>query len=232
MSGVKMKCKIVTFQEVHEMVRRVSEQVKASGFKPDAVVGLARGGWLPARLMCDFLGLTDLVSLKVEHWIETGRTKDEATIRYPLTADFKGRRVLVVDDITDTGKSLIASTEYLKRYNHPEELRIATMQYIPTSKFKPDYYAEEVRVWTWFIYPWNWIEDTSTLIVRLMSQRMDQTWGLEEVDEGLQGNFEVKWSKKMLRYILRVMGERGQVDVLKRPDGLAYRIREAKVVKL
>lgn len=227
-----MKCRIVTFQEVHDMVRKVSEQVKASGYRPDTIVGLARGGWLPARLMCDFLGLTDLVSLKVEHWIETGRTKDEATIKYPLTADFRGKRILVVDDITDTGKSLIASTEYLKRHNRPEELRVATMQYIPTSKFKPNYYAEEVRVWTWFIYPWNWIEDTSTLLVRLMSQRKDHTWSLEEVSRGLHENFEIKWSKRMLRYILGVMGERGQVDILKSPEGLVYRIREAKVVQL
>jgi len=128
-----MKCKIVSFEEVHDMVRRVSEKVKASGYRPDTIVGLARGGWFPARLMCDFLGMTDLVSLKVEHWVETGKTKDEATIRYPLVADFSDRKILVVDDITDTGKSLIVSTEHLRRLN-PEEMRIAVMQYIPESK--------------------------------------------------------------------------------------------------
>lgn len=231
MSGLRMKCKIVTFEEVHDMVRCVSEKVKESGYRPDTIVGLARGGWLPARLMCDFLGMTDLVSLKVEHWIETGKTKDEATIRYPLVADFSGRKILVVDDITDTGKSLIVSAEHLRRLN-PEEMRIAVMQYIPESKFRPDYFAEVVKVWTWFIYPWNWIEDTSTLIVRLLGTEKDRVWGVDEISNGLKECFEIEWGREMLDYILKVMLERGQVEGLRGPRGTSYRFKGEAVVKL
>lgn len=230
MSGLRMKCKIVTFEEVHDMVRRVSEKVKASGYRPDTIVGLARGGWLPARLMCDFLGMTDLVSLKVEHWVETGKTKDEATIRYPLVANFRGRKILVVDDITDTGKSLIVSTEHLRRLN-PEEVRVAVMQYIPESKFRPDYFAEMVKVWTWFIYPWNWIEDTSTLIVRLLGTEKDQAWGVDDISNGLKESFEIEWDREMLEYILKVMLERGQVEGLSGPRGASYRLKSGAVVK-
>ena len=97
---VKMKCKIVTFKEVHEMTRATADQVKASGYVPTTVVGLARGGWIPARLMCDFIGITDLISLKVEHWVETGRTKDEATIKYPLTINLSGKQNGQVDSLT------------------------------------------------------------------------------------------------------------------------------------
>jgi len=230
MPGLRMKCKIVTFDEVHDMVRRVSEMVKASGFRPDTIVGLARGGWLPARLMCDFLGVTDLVSLKVEHWIETGKTKDEATIRYPLVADLRGRRILVVDDITDTGKSLVTSTDHLSKLN-PEEMRVAVMQYIPESEFRPDYFAEVVKVWTWFIYPWNWIEDTSTLIVRLLDTEKDRIWGVDEISGGLMESFEIEWDKKMLEYILKVMLERGQVERFSGPKGVSYRFKSGAVVK-
>ena len=92
----KMKCKIVTFNEVYSMVKEISEQVKATEFKTTTIIGLARGGWIPARLICDFLGITDLISLKVEHWLQTGKTKDEATIRYPLTADLKGKKLLII----------------------------------------------------------------------------------------------------------------------------------------
>ena len=67
--SIKMKCKIVSFEDVHEKIREVAEQVKASQYEVTTIVGLARGGWIPARLMCDFLGITDLVSLKVEHWL-------------------------------------------------------------------------------------------------------------------------------------------------------------------
>lgn len=226
-----MKCKIVTFKEIHDMVKYVAEQVKSSGFKPTTIVGLARGGAIPARLMCDFLGITDLISLKVEHWIETGKTKDEATIKYPLKADLSKKRILILDDITDTGKSLIVSTDYLAKMK-PLGMKVATLQYISESKFKPDYFAEEVKIWTWFIYPWNWIEDTSTLIVRLMSAAKERKWKLNEVKRGLLDNFEINWDEKMLEYILHVMVERNQVKYFSEPSGITYKIREEKVIKL
>jgi hypoxanthine phosphoribosyltransferase len=222
-----MKCKIVTFKEVHYLVEEVASKVKESGYKPTTIVGLARGGWVPARLMCDFLGVTDLISLKVEHWLETGRTKDEATIRYPLTADLRGKKLLVVDDITDTGKSLLVSTDYLKKFN-PEEMKTATMQYIPTSKFRPDYYGEEVKVWTWFIYPWNWIEDTSTLIVRLLNAQPEKIWTQTAIKRGLRELFEIDWNRKMLGCILSAMVERNQLEKIKR----GYMLKEARVVHL
>lgn len=226
-----MKCKIVTFEEIHDMVKYVAEQVKSSGFKPTTIVGLARGGAIPARLMCDFLGITDLISLKVEHWIETGKTKDEATIKYPLKADLSKKRILILDDITDTGKSLIVSTDYLAKMK-PLRMKVATLQYIPESKFKPDYFAEEVKIWTWFIYPWNWIEDTSTLIVRLMSAAKERKWKLNEVKRGLLDSFEINWDEKMLEYILHVMVERNQVKYFSETSGITYKIREEKVIKL
>ncbi|MEM2922316.1 MAG: phosphoribosyltransferase [Candidatus Bathyarchaeia archaeon] len=223
----KMKCKIVTHEEVYSMVRALAEKVKASSYRPATIVGLARGGWVPARLMCDFLGVTDLLSLKVEHWLETGKTGDEAKIKYPLMANLRGKHLLVVDDITDTGKSLIASTDYLKKFA-PKELRTATMQYIPTSAFKPDYYVEEVRVWTWFIYPWNWIEDTTTLIVRLMSAKKEEVWTSKAISTGLEDLFEIRWNQKMMNYMLRTMVHRGQIG---RVRG-GYKLKEVKVVHM
>jgi hypoxanthine phosphoribosyltransferase len=228
--SVEMKCKIVTFDEVHALVRQLSEQVKASGFCPTTVVGLARGGWVPARLVCDFLGITDLVSLKVEHWLETGRTKDEATIRYPLELDFSEKRILVVDDITDTGKSLIETTRYLGRL-HPLEMKTATLQFIPQSQFKPDYYVEEVQDWTWFIYPWNWIEDTTTLIVRLMTTEKDQGWSLNAIEEGLSRLFQIEWDADFLKHVVAIMVERGQVFPVEGAPP-TYRIVNERVVTL
>ena len=225
--STKMKCKIVTYEEVHDMVRNLSDKAKKAGCKPTTIVGLARGGWVPARLMCDCLGITDLISLKVEHWLETGKTKDEATIRYPLMADLRGKRLLVVDDIADTGKSLIASTNYLRKFA-PGDIKTATMQYMPTSAFKPDYCAEEVKVWTWFIYPWNWIEDTTTMIVRLLETRKEQVWNPADISAGLQEFFEIHWNQRMMSYMLRIMDERGQIG---RTKG-GYRLKETKVVRL
>jgi hypoxanthine phosphoribosyltransferase len=106
------------------------------------------------------------------------------------------------------------------------------MQYIPQSKFKPDYFAEEVKVWTWFIYPWNWIEDTSTLIVRLLKTDKEKNWGLGEITNGLLDNFEIQWNREMLKYILKIMVERTQVESHGKGKDATYKIREEKVIKL
>jgi hypoxanthine phosphoribosyltransferase len=117
----------------------------------------------------------------------------------------KEKKLLIVDDITDTGKSLITSLEYLKKFN-ARDLRVAAMQYIPESKFKPDYFAEEIKVWTWFIYPWNWIEDTSTLIVRLMAAKKEKYWTLADIQKGLKNQFEIEWNGNMLKRIFKCTG--------------------------
>jgi hypoxanthine phosphoribosyltransferase len=227
----KMKCKIVSFEEVYEMAKLLSEKVKSSNYEPTTVVGLARGGWIPARLMCDFLGITDLISLKVEHWLETGKTKDEATIKYPITSSMTEKKILIIDDITDTGKSIITSIEYLKKLD-PEEIRIGVMQYIPQSECKPDYYGEKVTEWTWFIYPWNLIEDISTLIVRLMSDEEEKSWNINTIASMFQEYYSIKVSKKMLKFVIKSMHERRQIKIEKTSKTLRYKLKKKSVIRL
>ncbi|MDP7207114.1 MAG: phosphoribosyltransferase, partial [Candidatus Bathyarchaeota archaeon] len=50
------------------LAEKTARKVVDSGYKPDIIVGLARGGWVLSRVLCDYLGVKDLVSLKVEHW--------------------------------------------------------------------------------------------------------------------------------------------------------------------
>jgi len=226
-----MKCKILSFSEIYEMMRHLSEKIKSSDYSPTTIIGLARGGWIPARLLCDFLGITDLISLKVEHWLETGKTKNEATIKYPITSDMNEKNILIVDDITDTGKSLIAASQYIKTLN-PRKIKTAVMQYILKSECKPDYFSEKVTDWYWFIYPWNWIEDTSTLIVRLLSDYEDKKYNLKEINIGLKNLFGISWNTNELKYILNLMSERNQLELIKSSGKIKYKFKTKKVIKL
>jgi hypothetical protein len=150
--------------------------------------------------------------------------QDEATVKYPLMADLSGKKILVVDDIADTGKSLITAIKHLKEHNRPKKLKTATMQYMSESKFKPDYYSEEVTVWTWFIYPWNWIEDTSTLIIKMMTKNEDEKekWDLMKIIETLKKKFDIQWNEQMLSNILKNMLDRGQIGIMDELTGRIY----------
>lgn len=129
------------------------------------MVGLARGGWVLSRVLCDFLEIKDLVSLKVEHWGVTATPDGTAQIKYPFEIDLTGKKVIVVDDITDTGQSMKVATDYIKTMN-PEEIKTATLMHIEGSEFIPDYYGDKVQ-WKWYIFPWNYTEDMCNIVPKL-----------------------------------------------------------------
>lgn len=168
----KIPVKLVTWNEVVDWSKKLARKIVDSGYQPDVIIGIARGGVTPARLLCDYLGVMDLLTIKVEHWVETAGHLEDAIVKYPFTANLEKKKVLLVDDICDTGRSIIVSKEYIERNSKPEQLRVATMQYIkPVAKFVPDYYVDEVVDWVWYLYPWNQMEDTINLIKKILQEK-------------------------------------------------------------
>ena len=106
-----MPARKITWDYVVSLCKELARKIREEGFKPDVIVAIARGGYVPARLLCDYLGVTDLLSIKVEHWLETGKAEKEAKITYPYNYDLSGKKVLVVDDICDTGDSFIIAVK-------------------------------------------------------------------------------------------------------------------------
>lgn len=208
---VEMKCKLVSWNEVVEMCKVLASKIEADGYIPDTIVGLARSGFVPSRLLSDLLAVTDLVALKVEHWLNTtGEHREEATIPYKTPFPIGGKRVLVVDDIVDTGKSMNLSVEYLRQFN-PSTLKTAVMQYITASEHKPDYYAVKIEGWTWFVYPWNLYEDLGNLSVRLM-RAASKPLTLPELAQGFKEKFSLEIGEDLLEEALLRLKRRGRVE--------------------
>jgi hypoxanthine phosphoribosyltransferase len=181
----KFKCVVTNWDYIYDLCREVANDVKASGYEPDMIIALARGGWFAGRVLCDFLGLDDLSSLKIEHYIGTALTGDEPIIKYPLADKaVEGKKVLIVDDITDTGKSMEYSKEYISKQN-PKEIRTATLQYLDSSTFDPDYCGERLEEWAWVVYPWNFMEDMLNLISTMMGKEEKVMWDVADIKHGL-----------------------------------------------
>jgi len=158
-------CYLLDFDDIYKYARQTATKIKESGWRPDVIVGIARGGWVHARIQCDLLGVKELYSVKVDHWGVTATKDGKARLTSPLTADVTGKRVLVVDDITDTGESLTMAVNHVKEKD-PAEVRSATLMHIVGSKFVPDYFGVEVT-WAWEIFPWNRMEDLSHLVLEI-----------------------------------------------------------------
>jgi len=124
----------------------------AKGFKPDMVVGLSRGGLVPARILADILAVDEIGILGITFYKALGKPSDFPRITQELNMDLKGKKILIVDDIADTGKSLLVAKDYLKRKG-AGETKVAVIHYKPTPGFTPDYYAATATAW--IVYPWE-----------------------------------------------------------------------------
>lgn len=211
----KLKCELQSWENIYKLSRDVSKKISKE-YDPDMIIALTRGGWVPARNLCDFLGKKDLVGLKVEHWGITATMDGEAKIKYPISFDLTGKKVLVVDDITDTGKSMIVALDYLKTLN-PREIKTATVLHIKGSKFTPDFYAEEIE-WKWVIFPWNLTEDMCNLISKILDN--DAEVHIDAVRRGLKKYYDISVKKDTLSEIISEMERREMVkkvreDVIK-----------------
>lgn len=167
----KIPVKLVSWEEIVSWSRGLARKILESGWVPDVIIAVARGGYVPARLLCDFLGVENLLSIQSQHWTEAAKVAEKALIKFPYNIDLSGSRALLVDDIIDTGDTLLLAKQFIEENWRPKELRIAALQWIsPVAKFKPDYYYIEVKEWVWFQYPWTRVEDLSQFIKRIFSE--------------------------------------------------------------
>ncbi|MEM2948037.1 MAG: phosphoribosyltransferase [Candidatus Anstonellales archaeon] len=142
-----------SWEEIEKLTEKLAEKIKKSGFRPDYLVGILRGGLVPARLLSDFLDDTKISFIGVEFYKGIAETKDSPTITQPIPIDVKGKTILLVDEIADTGKTIMVAINHLKEKG-AKEVKIAVIDYRFTSKFKPDFYARKIKGKAWVIYPW------------------------------------------------------------------------------
>lgn len=176
MTTQPVPCELITWGEVQRLARRLAYSVRASGFSPDILVAIGRGGLPAARLVSDYLGILDLTEIKVEHYLGTHKGP-EARVRYPLVAPVTGRRILLIDDVTDSGESFRVAIEHLNAVGTPRMIRSAALHHKNVSPFVPDYVGRRLLKWRWIIYPWAQIEDLSALI-RAMVDRPAEPEGI------------------------------------------------------
>ncbi len=211
-------CTVTNWEYIYDLCREVSEDVRRDEFEPEVVVALARGGWFAGRCLCDFLGLDDLTSLKMEHYVGTAQKAGEPTVRYPMPeGSVKGKDVLIIDDIADTGGSIRRAHEYVTDRD-AGEVRTATLQLLQTSEFEPDYVGERLEEWTWVVYPWNFIEDMIDLISGVMETADAETFTKADVRHSLAeyhdvGRIEMEIAQPgRLEEVLQEMEYRGVVE--------------------
>jgi hypoxanthine phosphoribosyltransferase len=219
--------KLVSWQEIVEWSRGLAKKIAESGYKPTVIIAVARGGYVPARLLCDFLGVENLLSIQSQHWTEAAKASERAILKFPYKVDLRGHRALLVDDIVDTGETILLAKDYIMREWKPDELRIATLQWISSvAKFKPDYYYIEVKEWTWFQYPWTRLEDVTQFLKRMLIEEAKNNgkkeWTLSEIIAKFQEWYGVIVESFYYEDALEILKKEGIVEPL---GNLRYRVK-------
>jgi len=138
------------WNDIYSGCLELADKIKESGFKPEIIVGVARGGWIPARILSDLLCNTYVASMRVEFYKGIAETAKKPVISQQVSASVIGKRVLVVDDVADTGESLtVVRRDLLAR--KAADVKIATLHCKPKSVLRPDFYVRETSAW--IVYP-------------------------------------------------------------------------------
>jgi hypoxanthine phosphoribosyltransferase len=143
---------VLTWNRMYNILLRLARKILTTRLMPDVIVGVSRGGWIPARVLCDLLSAPKLASIGVEFYTNVGETKRRPKLTQPLSVAVSGQKVLLVDDVADTGHSLsLAKEQVLKK--GAKEVRTVTMYTKPWSIIEPDYQGEKTSCW--IVFPWE-----------------------------------------------------------------------------
>ncbi len=195
----KLRCELISSDTVYELAYVLAERVRASGFRPDLVVAISRGGFTPARVLCDWLGIFNLTSIRIVHYSRTATKEPSATVRYPLCISIKAERVLVVDDVNDTGDTLRAARAHLESLG-PAEVRTAVLHEKTGSPVRADYAAGSIDEWRWLIYPWAVVEDVGGFLREMRPPPTD----VSEADRRLREDYCVELPPSQIERLLRL----------------------------
>jgi len=108
---------------------------KKIDFTPNIIIGITRGGVIPARLLCTYLNVKEMYCISVN------KVGEERKVVTTIEDAISGKNILLVEDMLETGRSLIVAKKYLEAKG--AKVRTACLYIMPFSEIKPDYYLKE-----------------------------------------------------------------------------------------
>lgn len=154
-----MEKSYLSYAQIHEITKLMAFKINSSGWMPHVIVGVSRGGMLPATLLSHAWKLP-LKAFNLSLRDQSEFEPDQADWLQELV--HTGKRVLVVDDINDSG----ATIQWIKQDWQPRvgsapfanHVRFAVMLNKSSSMATPDYAAQDIcadKLDTWWVFPWE-----------------------------------------------------------------------------
>ena len=151
-TGTVQERDVVSWATLDELVAGLAEQVRG---EYDAMLAITRGGMVPAGMLAYRLGIRDILVAAVAYYDDTGTPGPEPTfLQFPADPLLRGRRILIVDEVWDSGATIVAVTERVEMAGGIPTT--AVVHYKPGRSVVPavpDHFA--VSTDAWVVYPFK-----------------------------------------------------------------------------
>ena len=166
--SVDIDYEVPTWSQIFDLLFCQAQKIQNQSYRPDVVVGIARGGLISARILTDLLETPELEILQMEFYTGINQTHLKPTIKQPLNHSFAGKKTLIVDDIADSGESLKLAQTHLQEL-FAKEIKTATLFKKPFSTITPDFYEKQTS--NWVVFPWDTKETLRKIIQKNQGKR-------------------------------------------------------------
>ncbi|ARJ57008.1 phosphoribosyltransferase [Campylobacter cuniculorum] len=138
-----------TYEDFKEDVKILAKEIKKD-FQPDALVAVARGGMSLGHSLAVALNNRNLFSLNSIHYEEKQKLDEVKIFNTPNLKSYQ--KILLIDDIVDSGESLTQISKLLKQEFPQIKLKIATIFYKKSASLIPDFKVKEAKEWVNFFW--------------------------------------------------------------------------------
>ncbi len=158
---------ILTWQGFGDASRKLARAIAVDGYEPDLILSIARGGLFVAGSLGYALSVKNLHVMNVEFYDGVGSTLDMPVMLPPVPSavDFSAKKVLIADDVADTGKTIELVYNFIK--DQVGDVRSAVIYEKPWSVIKCEYVWQ--RTDRWINFPWS----SDPPVVRRVGQVLD-----------------------------------------------------------
>lgn len=150
-----------TWDQLGHLCFKLSKQINQAGKKYDRIVVIAKGGLTWSRVLADYINIPDIDSIRVKLYRGIGRTFKKPMVIQPLKSDVMGEKILLFDDVADSGQTLKFVKDLLVKQK-AQSVDTAALFYKTSSKITPDFFDHQTDAWIVFPHEIReFIEETS-----------------------------------------------------------------------
>jgi uncharacterized protein len=144
---------VMAWGDLGDAARELAAQALTDGYRPGVILGIARGGLLPAGAVAYALGVKNAFTISVEFYTGVDTRLDVPMVLPPVPnlIDLSDERLLIVDDVADTGGTLEVVQDFCT--GQVADVRTAVLYEKPRSVVKCDYVWR--RTDRWITFPWS-----------------------------------------------------------------------------